>query len=279
MSLQIEEKAWDHFCSQCGAFLCLDNEDHGTVPYRAETRASWLAKEFPVEALPVEAKEKPCPDCGSTVKHMTQAGWRCLNEWHYDPEEASSGPMPTPPEPVASEQEVGTRLHRQRSIGNWCVAAFGEEQATSLPQRGIRLLEEAAEAAQATGVDLAMAEQMMRYVWSRPAGALFQELGGVGVTALALAQAALLDADECEAIEVERVLSKPLEHFTQRNKAKNDAGFLAQLKRPENGLPDTQALHDATFEQWWSVFVQQDDWTFDSEEIARAGWNAAKGPR
>ncbi len=56
-------------------------------------------------------------------------------------------------------------------------------------------------------------------------GDLRQELGGVGVTTLALAAAAGVDADCCELSEVHRVLSKPLEHFTARNAAKNEAGF------------------------------------------------------
>lgn len=122
---------------------------------------------------------------------------------------------------------IMARDFRQATVGNWAVRAFGELEAKSLPQRGIRLLEEAAEAAQSTGVSKDMAIQMIEYVWSRPAGALSQEMGGVGVTLLALAEAILLSADACESDEVARVLSKPVEHFAQRNATKNEAGFLA----------------------------------------------------
>ncbi len=115
-----------------------------------------------------------------------------------------------------------SRETRQSTVAEWCRNAFG---ASSLRQRGIRLLEEAAEAAQTCDVDVDMAHRLLDYVWSRPKGALAQELGGVGLTTLALAEAAGLSADGCERAEVQRVLSKPLEHFRKRNQEKNQAGF------------------------------------------------------
>jgi hypothetical protein len=116
---------------------------------------------------------------------------------------------------------------RQLLVGSWAARSFGIDEALSYPQRGIRLLEEAAEAAQVCGVTEEMAVNMMRYVWSRPSGNLEQELGGVGVTLLALAHASGRSADMCEQTEITRVLNKPTEHFVARNKAKNDAGFKA----------------------------------------------------
>lgn len=127
------------------------------------------------------------------------------------------------------------RQYRQMVAGHWCVKAFGPEHAGSVPQRAIRFLEEAVELFQAAmygddalppEVDAAeMAHKLIDYVFSRPVGHIGQELGGVGVTVLLLANAADLDADECEAAEVARVLSKPPEHFHQRNEVKNAAGF------------------------------------------------------
>lgn len=125
------------------------------------------------------------------------------------------------------------RDQRQQQITDWARKAFGEEEATNLRQRGIRLLEEAIEAYQACcGVsgrdthDERKAHELVRYVFERPAGNVGQELGGVAVTALALAAAAGLSADEEECREINRVLSKPIAHFTQRNAKKNAAGFL-----------------------------------------------------
>ncbi len=118
-----------------------------------------------------------------------------------------------------------TRKERQEAVSRWCIECFGIDHATSLPQRGLRFLEEAIETAQAVDVPLATARKLLDYIYSRPKGQLRNELGGVGVTLLALASAASLSAEECERVEVERVLSKPRELFTARNEEKNAAGF------------------------------------------------------
>jgi hypothetical protein len=115
---------------------------------------------------------------------------------------------------------------RQAAFVHFAIEAFGEEQARSIPQRGVRLLEESDETAQAAGVTREMAHKLVDFVWDRPVGELSQELGGVGVTLLALASAAGLSAEAMEVQEVQRVLAKPLAHFSQRNEAKNAAGFL-----------------------------------------------------
>ena len=117
------------------------------------------------------------------------------------------------------------RDQRQARIANWAEMAFGKAEATSLPQRGLRLLEEAIEAFQACGGDEAIAHKLVAYVFDRPKGEINQELGGVAVCVLALAAAASLSADEEECREISRVLSKPLSTFAQRNAAKNEAGF------------------------------------------------------
>jgi len=135
-----------------------------------------------------------------------------------------------------------SRAERQEKVAHFVVAAFTEEQAKSLPQRGVRLAEEAIEAAQAAGTPAAMLHRLIDHVYSRPVGELKQEIGGVGVTLLALAAAVGEDADACEAAEVDRVLSKPLEHFHRRNKEKNDAGFAAFAALPIE--PYTEILAD-----------------------------------
>ena len=136
------------------------------------------------------------------------------------------------------------RDDRQRLVTAWARQAFGEVEATNLPQRGIRLLEEAIEAYQACGGGAAAAHKLVAYVFDRPPGEIGQELGGVAVTVLALAAAAGLSADEEECREINRVLDKPVAEFTQHNADKNAAGFrlvtfadevLAEL---EKRLPD-----------------------------------------
>lgn len=117
------------------------------------------------------------------------------------------------------------RDQRQRTVSKWATACFGRNEALSVAQRGMRLVEEAIEAAQAACVPKEKVLAMVEHVYERPAGELHQELGGVGITLLALAQAAQLSADDCEAMELERVLSKPTKYYAERNAAKNAAGF------------------------------------------------------
>ncbi len=121
----------------------------------------------------------------------------------------------------------GDRSRRQETITEWARTCFGVEQATSLPQRGVRLLEGSIEAYQAAGGDAAMAHKLVDFVFGRPPGDLAQELGGVGVCVLIMASALGVTADSTERNEVERVLAKPFQHFIERNHAKNAAGFLA----------------------------------------------------
>lgn len=122
---------------------------------------------------------------------------------------------------------ANARDWRQRRVVDWVAAAFGVEQQTSVPQRGIRLLEEAIEAYQACGCDADMAHKMVDYVFAREPGNLRQEMGGVGMCLLALGGAAGVSADLAEAQEMARVLSKPLSWFAARNRVKNEAGFEA----------------------------------------------------
>lgn len=134
------------------------------------------------------------------------------------------------------------RDQRQALITSWAQAAFGREEATSLPQRGVRLLEEAIEAYQACGGAEAMAHKLVSYVFSRPRGEIGQELGGVAVTVLALAAAAGLSADEEECREVSRVLSKPIGEFTTRNANKNAAGFKIDAAAKTAPAPNGRAI-------------------------------------
>lgn len=125
---------------------------------------------------------------------------------------------------MAGAQPQMNRNDRQAAVISWVHAAFG---ADSVAQRALRFLEESIEAYQAAGCDAAVAHCLIDYVFDKPAGVLNQELGGVGVTLLALAATAGLSADEEEQREFARVLSKPLAHFSARNQAKNAAGFIA----------------------------------------------------
>lgn len=119
------------------------------------------------------------------------------------------------------------RNDRQREVAEWCAAAFGHDHAASTEQRGLRLVEEAIEAAQAAECEAGTLHDLIDYIYAKPPGELKQELGGVGLCLLAMANSAGHSADTLEEAEVRRVLAKPLEYFAARNRVKNDAGFVA----------------------------------------------------
>jgi NTP pyrophosphatase (non-canonical NTP hydrolase) len=123
--------------------------------------------------------------------------------------------------------DLKDRHVRQRAIGVWTREAFGADHAYSLPHRGLRLLEEAIELAQAVGCDLKQCHNLLDYVFARPKGDIAQEMGGVGVTLLALGEATSISVEVAERTEVDRVLRKPLDHFRRRNAEKDAAGFSA----------------------------------------------------
>ena len=141
--------------------------------------------------------------------------------------------------------DLRTRRQRQYAVGRWCADAFGAEHASSVPQRGMRLAEEAIEAAQACGLTQEQVHHVVSYVYGRPIGELAQEIGGVSVTLLALCEAAEFSADTVELTEIERVLAKPLEHFKRRNQEKNDAGLVAsRLQSPAQSAEAECDLQD-----------------------------------
>jgi NTP pyrophosphatase (non-canonical NTP hydrolase) len=208
-------------------------------------------------AVRYEATDGVCPVCGAICERQNVNG-RLIDDASYqhctNPGCGWSlhNPVWAPPMVLGEDHEAllvealrevqafrgttssGTeRDQRQTMIADWARLAFGHDEATSLPQRGIRLLEETIEAFQAVGGAEDKAIELVKYVFARPAGKIGQELGGVAVTTLALAAAAGLSADEEERREVQRVLNKPLGEFTARNAAKNAAGFLvAEGKTP-----------------------------------------------
>lgn len=122
---------------------------------------------------------------------------------------------------------MSERPVRQRLITKWAVDSFTEEEALSVEQRGLRLLEEAIELAQVCRVDKSMIHKLVDYVYGRPVGQIQQEIGGVGLTLLVLGEVAHVDVDLCEVVEIQRVLIKPKEFFAERNHQKNAAGFRA----------------------------------------------------
>lgn len=124
---------------------------------------------------------------------------------------------------AAAQAGKDDRDERQQIVFDWGKRAFGEAQMSDKVVRAARMIEEAAELAQACELPKDHAQRALDHVYGRPAGDPKQEAGGVGVTLMALCQTLGLSADECERVEVARCLSKSVEHFAARNQVKVSA--------------------------------------------------------
>ncbi len=135
------------------------------------------------------------------------------------------GPIPPMPSVKAP---ANSRDERQYHAGRWITCNLGADNATNMRERGMRLLEEAVEAAQAAGVSDAEAVRIVGHVFSKAPGDLRQEIGGVGLTLLGLANAAGVSADEMEKLELSRVQAMDSQHIRDRHAKKVNAGVAMQ---------------------------------------------------
>jgi hypothetical protein len=96
----------------------------------------------------------------------------------------------------------------QSRVDDWLLACFGETIARDKIERNHRLLEEALEAVQSGVCTRSEAHQLVDYVFDRPVGELWQEVGGCMNTLAAFCAAHGLDMAECGERELARVWTK-----------------------------------------------------------------------
>ncbi|ESZ60514.1 hypothetical protein NL532_24345 [Mesorhizobium sp. C120A] len=107
--------------------------------------------------------------------------------------------------PVDHPEVVGDFQSR---VQPWMMACFGAEISGDKVERGDRLLEEVLELLQSNDYDPARVVALRDYVWSRPAGEPFQEVGGVQVTLAAYCLAHGLNMHEAGETELARIWTK-----------------------------------------------------------------------
>ena len=96
----------------------------------------------------------------------------------------------------------------QEEVLRWCVTCFGSVITRCKEERNHRFLEESLELVQSLGCTKEEALKLVEYVFSRPVGDPEQELGGVMVTAAALANANEMDMFRSGMVELKRVWTK-----------------------------------------------------------------------
>lgn len=93
----------------------------------------------------------------------------------------------------------------QNSVRIWVLQCFGSEISDHKPERNQRFLEESLELVQSCGMSPEDAHRLVDYVYSRPVGLNFQEVGGVLVTLAALCGAQHIRMEEAAGRELQRI--------------------------------------------------------------------------
>lgn len=115
--------------------------------------------------------------------------------------------------------ELADLEHFQLMIHAWCIMTFGPDVTNDVRERCQRFLEEALELTQSLGLDRAQAHKLVDYVYDRPTGEPFQEMGGTLITLAALAAGAHLNMAAAGAAERERIFRPDVQEVIQRKQA------------------------------------------------------------
>lgn len=93
----------------------------------------------------------------------------------------------------------------QQRVISWLMTCFDHEIASNIGERNFRFIEEALELVQSTGCSKEEVLELVDYVYSRPVGEPYQEMGGVMVTLAALGLATGLDMAQNGETELARI--------------------------------------------------------------------------
>ena len=122
----------------------------------------------------------------------------------------------------------------QAVIEQFVRTRFGDKVMDNKEERAARVLEEAIELFQVDARDpkegRAKAHKLIDVVFDKKVGDRKQEIGGLGVTLLALCAAHEHRLDELVKTEIARIMSMSPDHFLQKQTAKSDLGV---AERPE----------------------------------------------
>lgn len=94
--------------------------------------------------------------------------------------------------------------HWQGMIGKWVRKTFGDKSMQTR-ERNLRFIEEAIELVQSHNITKDDINKVMDRVYNKPPGNSVQEVGGVMITLLALADCQRYDIQECMVREWERI--------------------------------------------------------------------------
>ena len=114
----------------------------------------------------------------------------------------------------------------QKRVTTWVLTCFPTNVAATRQERVFRFLEEALELCQSLDMSQEDADRVVRYVYGRPVGEPFQEVGGVFVTIAALCWNDGIDMQDAAFSELIRI-EKPeiMEKIRAKQNAKSAVGM------------------------------------------------------
>lgn len=107
----------------------------------------------------------------------------------------------------------------QDRVHDWLVKCFGNKIADCKIERNHRFLEESLELVQACGCTQSEVYQLVDYVFNRPKGEVYQEIGGVMVTLAALCSAQSQDLIDNAEMELSSIWNR-IEKIRKKQEAK-----------------------------------------------------------
>lgn len=115
--------------------------------------------------------------------------------------------------------EAGDPLTFQADVDKWVLECFGQAIRDSIPERCHRLFEEATETVQSLGATREECHMLVDYVFDRPPGDPFQEVGGLLVCIAALCNASSIDMHWAAGVELHRIWGL-IDKIRQKQKTK-----------------------------------------------------------
>ena len=119
----------------------------------------------------------------------------------------------------------------QSRIAIWVRSTFGDAVATDVPERALRVAEEALELTQACGLDAATLHRLVDYVFARPVGEVEQEIAGCMVTIYSAASTLGIDADAVLEAELARIHRPEIIERCRRRQVEKRAALVATSER------------------------------------------------
>lgn len=107
----------------------------------------------------------------------------------------------------------------QDRVKQWIIQCFGIEDANNKLKRNYKFLEEALELVQSTGLSREEAHGLVDYVFNRPIGEPYQEVGGVMITLATLCNANDLNMHQNGETELKRIWNK-IDDVREKEKTK-----------------------------------------------------------